>query len=365
MSSAADKARGARARLRRGVEAFVTEPAAPVPAPPAPPAAPDGALVTELAHRSVPLEDRLRGHGPLFTELVGLISDAEEAELLAAASDADRAWLTDSEPADRRAALIAMGVARDLLDLRARTGLSPAMPPTDVHAMTHSEWATGGDPWYADMIEAALREGGLELRDGGRVLDFGCSSGRVVRMLAARRPQVQWHGCDVNAAAIAWAREAFPAITFLEQPLRPQLDLADGALDAAFAISIWSHYAEEPAAVWLDELHRIIRPGGLALITTHGMGAVAYRSNDPNHGEAAQRPVVGELYRSGFSFVDAFAGQGDWGVVDPEWGVSFIDPEWMLRTITPKWSAVLYRPAAIDYHQDLWVLRREPAARAD
>ena len=104
----------------------------------------------------------------------------------------------------------------------------------------------------------------------------------------------------------------------------------------------------------------MLRPGGLALITTHGAGAIAYRSNDPNHGEAAQRPVVTDLYRSGFSFVDAFGESGDWGVVDREWGVSFIDPEWMLRAITPQWSVALYRPAAIGNHQDLWVLRREP-----
>lgn len=358
MSSAAASARAVRQRLRRGLLAFLAEQPA-LPTAPAVVAPPDGALVTDLATRAVALEDRLRGRGPLFTDLVDTLTDAEEHQLLEAAGADDRGWLRESEQPDRRAALIAMGVARDLLDLRARTGLSPAMPPHDVHAMTHAEWATGGDPWYADMIDTALRTCGVDLRDGGRVLDFGCSSGRVVRMLAARRPAAQWFGCDVNAAAIAWAREAFPGITFLDQPLRPPLPLDDASLDAAFAISIWSHYAEAPAALWLDELHRVLRPGGLALVTTHGAGAIAYRAADPNHGEAAQRPVLGELYRSGFSFVDAFAGQGDWGVVDAEWGVSFIDPEWMLRTITPQWSVALYRPAAIDYHQDLWVLRRE------
>ncbi|MBJ7471022.1 MAG: class I SAM-dependent methyltransferase [Solirubrobacteraceae bacterium] len=318
-----------------------------------------GALIDRLAERDVPLQGRLTLHGPLIRELAGVLTDAEEAQLLDVIGEGGRAHLDGAHPLDRRMVLIGYGLARGLLDLEARTGLTAAMPPHDVHAMTHAEWAAGGDPWYADMIDGALAECGLSLSDGARVLDFGCSSGRVVRMLAARRPQSSWLGCDVNAAAINWATGAIPEVEFTVQPLRPPLPYSDGSLDAAYAISIWSHYAEAPARVWLDELHRVIRPGGLALITTHGPGAIAYRSNDPNHGEATQRQPLVDLYRSGFSFVDAFGEAGDWGVVDREWGVSFISPEWMLREITPQWSVALYRPAAIDAHQDLWVLRRE------
>lgn len=361
MSSGADKARGVARRTRRAAEAFIRAPQPPAPAAaPAPIVVePDGAVVDRLAERTVPVEDRLTAHGPLFRDYVAVLTEDEERQLLDGLTEGERAWLDPADPLDRRANLMGRAIARGQLDLAARTGLNAAIPPDDVHAMTHSEWAAGGDPWYADMIDAALRECGLDLREGGKVLDFGCSSGRVVRMLAARRPHAEWYGCDVNADAIAWAREHLPAITFLDQPLRPPLDLADGTLDAAYAISIWSHYAEAPAVAWLDELHRVLRPGGLALITTHGTGAIAYRSSDPAHGEAAQRGVVVEMYRAGFSFVDAFGAAGDWGVVDPEWGVSFIDPEWMLRAITPKWSVRLYRPAAIGNHQDLWVLRRE------
>ncbi len=192
-----------------------------------------------------------------------------------------------------------------------------------------------------------------------RVLDFGCSSGRVVRMLAARKPDLDWLGCDVNAAAIAWAREHLPAVAFHDQPLRPPLEFAaDGSLDAAFAISIWSHYGPAPALAWLDELHRAIRPGGALLLTTHGEAAIAVRAADPAHGAAGQAPLLASLYRDGHAFVP-FGEQGDSGVVDAEWGTAFFTPEWVAAHVTPRWSIRLYRPAALEGHQDVYVLRRE------
>jgi SAM-dependent methyltransferase len=321
---------------------------------------PDGALIDRLAERDVELEDRLRASGPLKRELAAILTDDEAAELTALA---DPDWLhalSVGGPHDLRAGLIAVGLSRGLMDLERRTGLSAAMPPQDVHSMTHdAERSAGGDPFYADLVATALEECGLSLAAGHRVLDLGCSSGRVVRMLAARRPEATWAGCDVNAAAIAWASEALPAIDFAVQPLRPPLPYADGSFDAVFAISIWSHYNADSALQWLDELHRIIAPGGLALITTHGPGAIAKRSSAIGHGEGPQRDLLVQLYRRGFAFVDSFGPGGDWGVVDHDWGTSFMTPEWLLSHVTPNWSAPLYRPAAIDGHQDLWILRRE------
>ena len=43
-----------------------------------------------------------------------------------------------------------------------------------------------------------------------------------------------------------------------------------------FAISIWSHFAEDAALDWLTEMHRIIRPGGRLLITTHGEQTITH-----------------------------------------------------------------------------------------
>ena len=52
--------------------------------------------------------------------------------------------------------------------------------------------------------------------------------------------------------------------------------LDDGSLDAVFAISVWSRFGPRPAARWLAEMHRLVRPGGLLIITTQGIASLAH-----------------------------------------------------------------------------------------
>ena len=70
------------------------------------------------------------------------------------------------------------------------------------------------DPRAAIRRRWAVRRGHGDQRPGERRsrrrpirhgLDFGCSSGRVVRVLATAYPNVSWHGCDPNRPAIEWA----------------------------------------------------------------------------------------------------------------------------------------------------------------
>lgn len=318
-----------------------------------------GAVIPDLRVRTIELEPWLQSQGPLYRALADEITDEEIAALDAMLTSEERAVLASADPLGRRVLAVSLAVHHGLGDMAERTGLVAANPPEDVHAMNYHSWNTGGDAGYADMIDCALREAGGPLVGGSRVLDYGCSSGRVVRMLAARLPDVHFAGCDVNEGAINWASAALPGIEFSHQPLRPPLPYSDASFDAAYAISIWSHYAAKPGLEALEELRRILRVGGHALITTHGEAAVRARAANPEHGPAAQAGIATGLYEHGFVFVDSFGADGDWGVVDSGWGASFMTPEWLMSKITPAWSVALYRPGGIEGHQDLYVLRRE------
>ena len=112
-----------------------------------------------------------------------------------------------------------------------RTGLSAAMPGPGVHSMAQGPLAAGGSTYYADLVVDSLRQSGHEVSAGQAGLDFGCSSGRVVRVLAARLPaSVEWHGCDPIPDAIEWARANLPGIAFERSPERPPLPYEDGQL---------------------------------------------------------------------------------------------------------------------------------------
>ena len=253
--------------------------------------------------------------------------------------------------AERRSLAISLGLHLGLCEVE---GMSAEMPPDDVHDMASGPLGTGGSLYHADLVADGLGAPA----GGARILDFGCSSGRVVRVLAAAYPQASWMGCDPNAPAIAWAQRALPGIEFSVSPLGPPLPLAGGSLDAAFAISIWSHYDERSAVAWLDEMHRLLRPGGRLLLTAHGLDSVAFYARHRHRSPLVMQETQHALQDRGFSFRAVFVGEGDWGVDAGSWGESFFTPEWLLVQATPAWSVIRFRPAANEGNQDVYVLER-------
>jgi glycosyltransferase involved in cell wall biosynthesis/SAM-dependent methyltransferase len=271
--------------------------------------------------------------------------------------DEEQAWQWEHQPDTRQLALL-FGVWHAVPSVIEKTGLSPAAPPEEVHAMARGPLAAGGALYDADLVAEALARAGADIGDARRGLDFGCSSGRLVRALDAAWPQTEWHGCDPNADAIAWARDHLPGIAFDRSPLEPPLPYDDGAFDVACAISIWSHYGEQAAQAWLGELHRVLRPGGRLVLTAHGMQSVAYYARTGRRAAAELDRVRAALYRTGFFFLDEFGPDGDWGVRHPQWGTSFFTPEWLIARAVPAWSVEDYAVGRNADNQDVYVLRR-------
>ena len=298
----------------------------------------DSAPVSDLLHERLTSEDL----------------DAVKASLTAA----EEATWEVADPTERKRLVLAFAAHHGVQPALERTGLSAAMPPAGVHAMAQGPLAAGGSYYYADLVADALSRGGLELEDGQTVLDFGCSSGRVVRVLAAAHPDVEWHGCDPIPDAVDWAREHLPGISFERSPEYPPLPYDDGQFDSVFAISIWSHFAEGAALAWLKEMQRIVRPGGRLLITTHGEHTVAHTGRTGQRSAEQLEDVRNALFERGFWYAAEFGEVGDHGVANPDWGTAFLTPEWLLARITPDWRVALYRPGRVEDNQDLYVLER-------
>ncbi|GAB4092467.1 methyltransferase domain-containing protein [Flaviaesturariibacter terrae] len=106
--------------------------------------------------------------------------------------------------------------------------------------------------------------------ESAHILDWGCGPARVLRHLPALLPSAAFAGSDYNASTIAWCRTHLSGIDFRRNGVLPPLDFADASFDAAYALSVLTHLSEENHARWLRELQRVLRPGGLLLLTTHG-----------------------------------------------------------------------------------------------
>ncbi|MDX3798366.1 class I SAM-dependent methyltransferase [Streptomyces sp. AK04-3B] len=139
--------------------------------------------------------------------------------------------------------------------------------------------AAGWDERFPDDGPAyAAAVGGLGLREGDRVLDAGCGTGRALTPLRAAvgRSGVVV-GVDLTPAmleaAVRAGRDRDGRLVLADVTALP---LRSGALDAVFGAGLVAHLPRP--AENLIELARVVRPGGtLALFHPVGRAALAAR----------------------------------------------------------------------------------------
>jgi SAM-dependent methyltransferase len=117
--------------------------------------------------------------------------------------------------------------------------------------------------------------------EGKRVLDFGCGAGRVIRHFAAEARRAEFVGCDIDGPAIEWATEHLdPPFSFLRTAEIPPLRERGESFDLIYAISVFTHLTDSWAA-WLLELRRLLKSGGLLVLSFIGEGVVEILTGEP------------------------------------------------------------------------------------
>jgi SAM-dependent methyltransferase len=196
----------------------------------------------------------------------------------------------------------------------------------------------------AESIRDTLQRNGLELADVAPILDFGGGCGRVTRHFAGSGVEV--HGSDLNTSLVGWSRDHLRFAAFTANDLAPPLSYADGRFGFVYALSVFTHLPEPLQAKWMQEMRRVLRPGGHLLLTTHGEEYLNELTADEQRQFQAGRLVV---------HLDNRPGANSCGAYHPEAyvrerlaagnGFSVID-------FVPK--GALGNP-----WQDLWLLRRD------
>ena len=101
-------------------------------------------------------------------------------------------------------------------------------------------------------------------------LDWGCGCGRVTHLFKGSLAAAEFHGCDIDAEAVGWCKDHINGIQFRPIPLMPPTEYADGSFDVVTGISIFTHLTKQAQIAWLEEMERIIAPGGLFVASVHG-----------------------------------------------------------------------------------------------
>jgi ubiquinone/menaquinone biosynthesis C-methylase UbiE len=98
------------------------------------------------------------------------------------------------------------------------------------------------------------------------VLDIGCGTGEFEKLLLSKHPNQQITGVDISTKMLEIARrkcQAYPKVAF-RAASASALPFSDHSFDVIVSASAF-HYFNAPEAA-LDEMRRILRPGGVMVI---------------------------------------------------------------------------------------------------
>lgn len=106
----------------------------------------------------------------------------------------------------------------------------------------------------------------------GWLLDYGCGEGALLEVVKDYCDEA--HGVDVDAAAIAEARKRCPTCRFDVIGLDGRTSYPDESFDTVTLIEVIEHVPDERAT--LNEVARLLRPGGRLLLTTPHAGLLTF-----------------------------------------------------------------------------------------
>ena len=176
------------------------------------------------------------------------------------------------------------------------------LPPADMIRMTSGlrKRAFNAEAIYQRYDEGGANSAGFirRLLDRNRadqqgfeaLLDFGCGCGRVLRHWAELPARL--HGSDYNPNLVRWCADNLPIATFAANGAAPPLPYEDDSFDFLYSISIFTHLDEPLQLPWMHELTRVVRPGGLIMVTVSGE---AYASRLPRWEDLREPFAEGDL----------------------------------------------------------------------
>ncbi len=121
----------------------------------------------------------------------------------------------------------------------------------------------------ANCIRHLLGKNDLEMDGFSSILDFGCGCGRIIRhWKSLRGPQI--YGSDSNSRLVQWCSKNLFFAEFEVNRPHPPLVYRSETFTFVYAISVFTHLSSDLQKPWMQELWRVLRPGGYLLLTVHG-----------------------------------------------------------------------------------------------
>lgn len=155
------------------------------------------------------------------------------------------------------------------------------------------------------------------------ILDFGCGVGRVAMPFHYHFKQPT-AAVDIQQFAIDFMQKTMPEVDTRRSTLTPPLPFAEGSFDVIYAISVWTHMNKDTGDAWLKDVARMLKPGGIALLSTSSYYVLEAHRKHAKRKELWANVTDEELKTSGFVFRS-----NDYAGIDEPYGEIVYDPEWL------------------------------------
>jgi SAM-dependent methyltransferase len=145
------------------------------------------------------------------------------------------------------------------------------IPPVELRSgyeSDNAQYINSSHKDTASMI-SILRKSDFQIENAKRILDFGCSSGRMTRSLKPYSESCEIWGTDVSADHIYWNNQYLnPPFHFATTTFNPHLPFEDKYFDLIYSGSVFTHI-DNLIEGWLLELKRIVSDEGRIYLTIH------------------------------------------------------------------------------------------------
>jgi len=186
-----------------------------------------------------------------------------------------------------------MWIKRQLLSWEDRQN-----PITEARVPPRAQTLIGGGDFtqVGDAFFETLKRHGL--RPDMTILDVGCGQGRMARPLVGFLNTGQYHGFDISKQGIEWCRNhyadqtsfSFEHVPVFNRRYNPKgtvqassfiFPYDDDQFDLIFLTSVFTHMFKDDIAQYLDQIARVLKPGGKAMITWFLLNESSLTSEKP------------------------------------------------------------------------------------